>query len=75
MQRHFLHYGEMNLDLDPLISPCIKVCRLDMNNLCAGCFRTIDEITTWAQSNRATREAILIRTKQRRQQYRVLSDQ
>ena len=75
MQRYFLQYGEMNLDIDPLISPCIKVCRLDMNKLCAGCFRTMDEITTWTQSDRATREAILLRTEHRRQQYRMMSDQ
>ena len=25
-------------------SPCIKQCRLDENNVCVGCGRTIDEI-------------------------------
>jgi hypothetical protein len=26
------------------ISPCIKHCKLDRNNICIGCKRTLDEI-------------------------------
>ena len=30
-------------------SPCISVCRMDdATGLCAGCFRTLDEIAVWA---------------------------
>jgi len=27
-------------------TPCINICKLE-NNLCVGCFRTIDEIVNW----------------------------
>ena len=27
-------------------SPCIKICKLQ-NDICVGCFRTIDEIKNW----------------------------
>jgi predicted Fe-S protein YdhL (DUF1289 family) len=29
-------------------SPCVSICRMnEATNLCAGCFRTIDEIRDW----------------------------
>lgn len=32
----------------PVPSPCISVCRMhEATGLCAGCFRTLDEIGTW----------------------------
>ncbi|MEO7391844.1 MAG: DUF1289 domain-containing protein [Ramlibacter sp.] len=31
-------------------SPCLSVCRMDPNSeLCAGCFRTLDEIAAWSR--------------------------
>jgi uncharacterized protein len=30
-------------------SPCIDVCQLDVNGVCVGCFRTLDEIARWLQ--------------------------
>ena len=36
--------------VDKKISPCIGVCKLDVNNnLCIGCFRSADEIAKWPQ--------------------------
>lgn len=29
-------------------SPCKRVCRLDDNGMCVGCFRMLDEIANWA---------------------------
>jgi hypothetical protein len=29
-------------------SPCIDICKLDANNVCIGCKRTIDEIARWS---------------------------
>jgi predicted Fe-S protein YdhL (DUF1289 family) len=34
-------------------SPCIKQCRLDENNVCVGCGRTIDEIKQHGNDNKA----------------------
>ena len=31
-------------------SPCLSVCRMETHSeLCAGCFRTLDEIAAWGQ--------------------------
>jgi predicted Fe-S protein YdhL (DUF1289 family) len=31
------------------MSPCLSICTLDENNVCMGCFRTLDEIRNWAK--------------------------
>lgn len=71
MQRPFLHHRNMNRPQEPLASPCIGICRLEQDKLCVGCYRMIDEITGWAQSDTAARAAILLRTEQRRQRHLV----
>ena len=30
-----------------VLSPCIGVCEIDAQGLCAGCLRTLDEIARW----------------------------
>jgi predicted Fe-S protein YdhL (DUF1289 family) len=32
-------------------SPCLKLCRLDGDGLCLGCFRLREEIARWTQMN------------------------
>lgn len=50
-------------------SPCVGVCRLDDDGvLCVGCFRTRDEIATWARSDDATKLAVIERADARRLQ-------
>ena len=37
------------LDAD-VPSPCLSVCKMDPHSeLCAGCFRTLDEIAAWSR--------------------------
>ncbi len=36
--------------MSPLISPCIRNCCLDDDNICLGCFRSLDEILLWGCS-------------------------
>jgi uncharacterized protein len=37
-------------------SPCLKVCLMDpQNELCKGCFRTLDEIARWGGMTDADR--------------------
>jgi uncharacterized protein len=44
----------------PLETPCIDVCEIDANSsLCAGCGRSLDEITNWAAMSREERRAIM----------------
>lgn len=51
-----------------LPSPCINLCQMNpKSGLCQGCFRSIDEIAGWAQSDDATRGRILAAVAQRRQ--------
>jgi len=48
-------------------SPCINVCRMDADTgLCAGCFRTLDEIAAWARASDAGRLGILAAVARRR---------
>jgi hypothetical protein len=40
-------------------SPCISICQMDANQrLCTGCYRTIDEITSWGTASDASKRAI-----------------
>lgn len=48
-------------------SPCINICRMDADNgLCIGCYRSLEEITLWARSDDAQRQAILSAVAERR---------
>ena len=41
-------------------SPCVEVCRMDLaNDLCAGCYRTLEEITRWSSMRDAERRVVL----------------
>jgi len=43
----------------PVASPCNSVCRIDARSgLCAGCYRTIDEITAWAAMSEAHKREV-----------------
>ena len=48
-----------------VMSPCINVCKLEAG-LCAGCFRTIDEIARWANAADDDKRLILAAVAQRR---------
>lgn len=42
-----------------ITSPCINICKLDKNNICIGCGRTIEEISNWLKlSNKEKQEVI-----------------
>jgi predicted Fe-S protein YdhL (DUF1289 family) len=47
-------------------SPCIKVCVLDARNVCVGCGRTIEEITTWSRLTPEQQRLVCERAAQRR---------
>ena len=46
-------------------SPCISNCCLTDNNICSGCFRSLDEIKAWSQASDPTKNIILINAQQR----------
>jgi predicted Fe-S protein YdhL (DUF1289 family) len=44
---------------DPLISPCIRNCQLDDNDICIGCNRSLDEVKSWRMDGVYRRQEIL----------------
>ena len=45
---------------DEIDSPCVKICIINENNgLCAGCFRTREEIATWSRMTADDRKNII----------------
>lgn len=41
-------------------SPCVSVCVIDApTGLCAGCYRTLDEIAVWIELSSEARRALL----------------
>lgn len=42
-------------------SPCIANCKLDDEEICQGCFRTLDEIISWSSSTNQQKQAIVDR--------------
>ena len=48
-------------------SPCISVCAIDPpTGLCAGCYRTLDEIASWIDLDEAARLNLLAALPERR---------
>ena len=51
-------------------SPCISICVIDEpTGLCAGCFRTLDEIAGWIDLSAADRRAVVANLALRRALY------
>lgn len=44
-----------------ILSPCIKSCSLDANDVCSGCHRTLEEIKCWSQAEDITKIEIIKR--------------
>jgi predicted Fe-S protein YdhL (DUF1289 family) len=44
---------------DPLISPCIRNCQLDEDDICIGCHRSLDEVKSWRLDGVDRRKEIL----------------
>ncbi|MCP4392590.1 MAG: DUF1289 domain-containing protein [Gammaproteobacteria bacterium] len=40
-------------------SPCVRKCTLDGDDICVGCFRSIDEICAWGGAGNQQRHEIL----------------
>ena len=47
-------------------SPCIGICRLDAQELCVGCGRTLDEIAEWPLATPARQLEIAHESQRRR---------
>ena len=40
-------------------SPCVRNCCLDDDDICMGCFRTLDEIKDWSSSSDQQKSIVL----------------
>jgi len=47
--------------------PCVRKCCLDDNNICLGCFRSLDEIVQWHVASNHERIVILQNARQRQE--------
>jgi predicted Fe-S protein YdhL (DUF1289 family) len=52
----------------PIKSPCISVCVLNEDDVCEGCWRSLEEIARWQSFDNAQRSDVIEKCKQRRQQ-------
>ncbi len=60
---HFLFTTKIMTLID---SPCIKNCCLDENDICMGCFRSLDEILNWTKVDDTLRQQFLKNAQQRK---------
>jgi predicted Fe-S protein YdhL (DUF1289 family) len=47
-------------------SPCIRLCTLDDDDICVGCYRSMAEICAWSSAANDERQQILAATELRR---------
>lgn len=56
-------------------SPCINICVIDRReDLCVGCYRSLDEIATWGAMSSAERQAVMARLPNRKQRIKAKRD-
>jgi hypothetical protein len=48
-------------------SPCIRKCTLDDDDICVGCFRSLDEICAWGGASNEQRREVLLQATARRE--------
>lgn len=54
-------------DVNHVASPCISVCTMDpVSGLCAGCYRTLDEIAGWIDLSNEAKRAVVASLRGRR---------
>ena len=51
---------------EPVASPCIRLCTLDDQDVCLGCFRSMSEICAWSSASNDERRQIVVASEQRR---------
>lgn len=55
-------------------SPCLNICRLDSRGICAGCFRTLDEIARWSRMSENEKIDVLAELNSRRPEAGTVRD-
>ncbi|MFT6029654.1 MAG: putative Fe-S protein YdhL (DUF1289 family) [Oleiphilaceae bacterium] len=57
--------SDKEVDQEKIKSPCVSICALDMDDVCAGCHRTGEEITRWWCMENAEKLATIEKAKDR----------
>ncbi len=52
-------------------NPCIRHCCLNEQDVCLGCFRSLNEITGWSQLDDEQRKGVMEKAKQRNETHRL----
>ena len=52
--------------IEPVASPCIRLCTLDDQNVCLGCFRSMADICAWSRASNDERRQIVVASELRR---------
>lgn len=47
-------------------SPCVDICELNNDDICTGCFRSLDEIGLWSGYSDQDKRRVLENTQQRK---------
>lgn len=50
---------------DGVKSPCISVCALDEDDICMGCYRSVEEIAGWSQYGDEEKREVIARAGER----------
>jgi predicted Fe-S protein YdhL (DUF1289 family) len=58
----------LNENKNKVLSPCVKNCCLDGNDICVGCYRSISEIVGWRDKSKNQKQVILASCEQRKNQ-------
>ena len=53
-------------------SPCVRNCCLDDSDICLGCFRHLNEITSWSGFDDEQKKQVLTLATQRKNNYKQL---
>lgn len=53
---------------DDIASPCVNNCQLNEEDVCMGCYRSLQEIGDWMLLNSEQRLEVLQRSQERRKQ-------
>ncbi|WP_449230177.1 DUF1289 domain-containing protein [Azospirillum doebereinerae] len=56
----------MATDESTVPSPCVRHCTLNDEDVCLGCFRSLDEIKDWSGLDAPARRAVLAEAARRR---------
>ena len=45
--------------VEPIVSPCVNICRIGKDRLCEGCRRTVQEVARWTSMTSAERDRVM----------------